>query len=242
MSKSGKLDYDVTARPFSRTKSNRSQAPFSNEIINQNKLDIAFYTVLVGYLVNLVYHFARTAIELKPMSYFIVRYRIQATLCAMILINYATIVLMVPSYHVRAPPHHLDLLSDPNSSEPGGADAARQSASRQTFYRSTTQRKPSGALPGDPVDLIEFVSRWKVDATDEAKGSLLNLLPQSHAFDSACSFLCYVMVNNLYVLVCAYLYWPVLHTAPIPCKLFPSASSDEGNEDSKNLGTSLRDS
>lgn len=212
-------------------------------MITQNKLDIVFYTVLTGYLVNLVYHFARTAIELKPMSYFIVRYRIQATLCAMILINYATIVLMVPSYHVQASSHYLDLLPlDPGSSEPSIAGMPRRSARQRAFYRSTTQEKPSGALPGDSRHLIEFVSRWKVDATDEVRGSLLNLLPQSHAFDSACSFLCYVMVNNLYVLVCAYLYWPILHSAPIPCKLFPSASSDERNQDDKNPGASSRDS
>lgn len=152
------------------------------------------------------------------MSYFIVRYRVQASLCAMILFNYATIVLMVPSYHAPTSNYGLNqpLILDANTSGHSSFDSQRLSGSRKTFY-SWTHQKSSG-LQKNYSDFIEAFSRWKLTATtDYTQSSLLNLLPQIHASDSACSFLCYVMINNFYVLVCAYLYWPISRPTPISC-------------------------
>lgn len=271
-------------------------------------MDIAFYCALLVYFANLTYHYVKSYIELKLMSYFKLRFRLQSILCAWMLINYSLIIFAIPTVHSPDFAHNFlqqtaDILQEMDRGKSrsdfivsnqtindktayNGADSGlkmmkgyiyeynNQGVENQStmnhhhqyfhqhiksnlrdnsiieitslsqndkkytgitsifpphsflkhFYRNnnlqtspTTTSTTGDSFPPPPPSL-------------EPRPRLLTWLPANYLFDSACTFLCYIIVNNLYVLSCAYFYWPIVKQDPhISCgEYLPSKSNSNG--------------
>lgn len=83
---------------------------------------------------------------------------------------------------------------------------------------------------------IDYDQRTTTSAFGSSKPRSLSWLPANHLFESTCSFLCYILVNNLYVLACAYFYWPVVkHEPQIPCKYLSTSQSEARQTDLREI-------